>query len=79
MLLERARQGKLTQAVSDHVFSDKHRIEHFAVMDVKGQPDKIRRDHRAARPGFDRLLGLGLLGFTNLFQEVAVDERPFFY
>ena len=40
---------KLAEPVADHVFRHKHRVKYLAVMNVKRQTHKIRRDHRAPR------------------------------
>ena len=78
VFLEAARQGKLAQAVADHVFGDEHGVENFAVMHAEGHADKIGRDHRTARPGFDRRLRLGVLRLDDFFHQVAIHERAFF-
>ena len=77
VLLERARQREFAEPMADHVFGDEHRVENLAVMDVEGQPHEIGRDHRTPRPGLDRRLGLGVLGFLDFVQQMAVDKRPF--
>src|SRR5438445_5079233 len=78
MLLEGARQRKFAEAMTDHIFGYKNWVENFAVVHVEGQSDEIGRDHGAARPGLDRLLGLGFLRLDDFFEQVAVDKRTFF-
>src|SRR6267378_806236 len=78
VLLECAREGEFSQTMADHVFCYENRIKNFAVVDIESETDKIGRDHRAARPGLDRLLGLGLLRLDDLFHQMAVDKRAFF-
>ena len=78
VFFEAARQGKLTQAMADHVLGDKHGVENLAVMNTEGHADKIGRDHRTARPGLDRCLRLGVLRLDDFFHQVAIHERAFF-
>ena len=78
VFLECAREGKFAQTMADHVFGYKNWIEYLAVVDIEREADKIGRDHGAARPGLDRLLGLGFLRLDDFFQQVAVDKRTFF-
>src|SRR5690349_11034905 len=78
VFLECAGQRKFTQTMAHHVFRNEHRVEDLAVMNVERQPDKIRRDHRTARPGFDRSLRLGVLSLLNLGQQMVGDKRTFF-
>src|SRR5437762_1257231 len=79
MLLENPGWRKLAEPVAHHVFRDKNRIEDFAVMHVERQSNKIRRDHRTARPGLDRRLRPRLLGLHDLLRQMIVNERAFFY
>src|SRR6266568_8671411 len=79
MLLEDPGWRKLAQPVAHHVFRDEHRVEDFAVMDIERQADKIRRDHRTARPGLDRRLRPALFGLHDLVGQMLVNERAFFY
>ena len=78
VLLERAREGKLAEAMTDHVFRDENRVENLAVVNVERQPDEIGRDHRATRPGLDRLLRLGFLRLDNFIEQMPIDKRAFF-
>src|SRR5215471_1563956 len=78
VFLERARRGKLSEPMADHVFGHEHRVKDFAVMHVEGQPDKIGCDHRAPRPGLDRRLVLGVFGLLDFLHQVAIDKRSFF-
>ena len=76
--LEGSRKRKLAQPVSHHVFGHEDRVEHLAVMDVESKANEIRRDHRTARPGFDRLLGLRFLRLYDFIEQMPINERAFF-
>src|SRR6266404_566181 len=78
VFLEDARERKLPQPMADHVLGHEHRVKDFAVVHAKSEADKIGRDHRAPRPGFDRGLGLGVLGLLDFSLQMAVPKRPFF-
>src|SRR2546427_562702 len=54
--LEDARQRELPELVSHHVFRDVHRDVLLAVVDRDGEPDEIRQNRGAPRPGLDRAL-----------------------
>src|SRR5271165_6459955 len=47
---------ELAELVADHVFSDQHRDEFVPVIDAEGEPDKLRKDRRPARPSADHLI-----------------------
>src|SRR3954466_10758642 len=78
VFLEGARGRKFTKAMTDHVFGHKHRGENLAVMNVKSDADEIGRNHRAARPGFDRRLRFSVLGLLDFLQQVKIYKRAFF-
>src|SRR5438552_3902434 len=73
--LERACQRELAQLVADHVFRHVDRNVLLAVVDGDRQPDEIRRDRRAPRPGLDRTLVVDRARGFHLSQQVVVDER----
>src|SRR5688572_6889631 len=54
--LERARHRELAELVPDHVLVDEHRHVLATVVDGDRETDHVRHDHRATRPGLDRLL-----------------------
>src|SRR5690606_18846286 len=72
MTLEGPGQGELAELVANHVLVDQHRDVVAAVMDGDRETHHLRQDHRTARPGLDRLLGVarGL----DLLDQVMVDE-----
>src|SRR6516225_10006129 len=78
VLLERAGQRKFTELVAHHVFGDEHRAEHFSIVDVERQTDKLRGDRRATRPRLDWRLGLGVLRLLDFVQQMEIRERTFF-
>ena len=50
---------ELAELVADHVLGHQHRDELLAVVDAEGQPDELRQDGRAPRPGLDDLVAAG--------------------
>ena len=56
MAVEGAGRRELAEFVTDHVLGHQHRDEFVAVVDAEGQPDELREDGRAARPGLDDLV-----------------------
>src|SRR5690242_419732 len=68
---------ELAEFVADHVFGHQHRDEFVAVIDAKGQPDELREDRRAPRPGPDHLVASRAARLFRLFQQIAVDKRAF--
>src|SRR5689334_11410959 len=76
--LERAGRRKLAELVTDHVLADQHGHVLAAVVNGDRETDHFRHNHRAARPGLDRLaVVLGRRGL-HLLREVQVDERTLF-
>src|ERR1043166_1060771 len=67
--LERPGRSKFTEPMTDHVLRDEHRLMNFAVVHEERVPDKLRYDHRPARPRLDRLL-LGHGHLLDLCHEV---------
>src|SRR6266704_3608306 len=72
--LEDARQRELTELVSDHVLGDVHGDVLLAVVDGDRQPDEIREDGGAPRPGLDRALLVRGARRVDLFHQVVVHE-----
>src|SRR6185312_1846491 len=77
MAVERPRRGELAELHSDHFLIDRHRHELAAVVDVESQPDELRQNSRAARPGLDRRPAALLLRSFRLLQQRKLDERTF--
>src|SRR6185369_9457648 len=77
MSLEDARRGELAQLVADHVLGDQHRNVLFAVVHGQRQANHFWSDHRAARPGLDRLAIVLARGNLHLLGQVQIDERTF--
>jgi hypothetical protein len=73
-----ARGGELTQLVADHVLGDQHRDVLLAVVHGDREADHVGHDHRAARPGLDRLAIVLGDGRLHLLEQVQIDERTFF-
>ena len=78
VLLEGASQRKLAESVPHHVFSHEDRIKNFSIVHIEGQPNELRGDHRAARPGLDRGLGVSSLRLHDFVHEVKIYKRTFF-
>ena len=78
VFLEGARGRKFAEAMTDHVFGYEHRGENLAVMNVKSDADEVGRNHRAARPGFDRRLGFCVFGLLDFLHQVKIYKRAFF-
>ena len=75
--LEDAGVRKLAQLVADHVLGDVHRDVLLAVVHGDGQAHEIGQDGRAARPGLDRALVVGLLRRFDLLDQVRSTNGPF--
>jgi hypothetical protein len=77
MFLEHTRRRKFTELVTHHVFGNENRIKILSVVNQKRVADKIRRYHRAARPGFDRLFRARSVHLVDLLQKIRLDEGSF--
>lgn len=77
MFLKHARRRKFAELMPDHVFGDKHGIEGLSVVNQKRMADKIRRDHRAPRPGLDRFFRARAVHLVDLLQQMRLDEGSF--
>jgi hypothetical protein len=64
--------------VADHVLGDQHRDVLPAVVNGDRETDHVGHDHRAARPGLDRLAIVLRSGSLDLLHQVKIDERAFF-
>src|SRR5574343_2038799 len=76
--LEGARQGEFAQLVAHHLVGDINRHVLLAVVHGDGQADELGQNHRATRPGLDRLLVLGGNGLVNLGHQVMVHKWTLF-
>src|SRR6266852_5637542 len=72
--LEDARQRELPELVSHHVFRDVHRDVLLAVVDRDGEPDEIRQNRGAPRPGLDRTLVACRARRADLLHQMVVHE-----
>src|SRR6266404_408789 len=64
--------------MTDHVLGHKNGLENLSVMNQKRVPDKIRRHHRAPRPGLDRFFRACVVHLVDLLQKMRLDEGSFF-
>lgn len=78
MFLKHAGRGELAQFMTHHVLGDKDREKSFPVVHQKGVSHEVRCDHGAARPGFDRFFGVGLIELVNFVQQMLFHEGTFF-
>ena len=78
VLLEHTRRRKFAELMSNHILSNKNGVKRFAVVNEKRMANKIRRDHRAARPGFDRFFPARAIHLIDLLEKMRFDERSFF-
>ena len=77
MFLKHARGRKFTELMTDHVLGNENGIKRLSVMHQKRVADKVRRHHRASRPGFDRFLGARRVHLVDLFKKMRFDEGSF--
>src|SRR5437899_484470 len=77
--VEGPRRRELAELVPDHVLGHQHRDEFVPVIDAEGEPDKLRKDRRPARPGPDHLIASRPAPRLRLPAHIAVDQRPLPY
>ena len=77
MLLKHARGRKFTELMTDHVLGNENGNKRLSVMHQKRVADKIRRHHRAPRPGFDWFLYARAVHLVDLLQKIQLDEGSF--
>src|SRR5688572_2775058 len=77
MAREETGRRELAELHAHHVLVDRDGHELAAVVDVEGQPDELRQDGGAARPGLDRGAAAGLLRRLCLLEQRQLDERTF--
>ena len=78
VLLKHTRRRKFTELVADHVFGHENGLKILSVMNEKRVANKIRRHHRAPRPGLDRFFGARVVHLVDLIQKMRLDEGSFF-
>lgn len=76
--LEDTGQGKLAQAMADHVFSHIHGDKVLAVVNEKSVTNQVRSDHGGTCPSLDRALLLRVVELVHLFEEGLLNEGAFF-
>ena len=72
-----ARRRKFAELVTNHVLGDKNGMKRFSVVDQKRVADKVRRHHRASRPGLDRFLDARRVHLVDLLKKMRLDEGSF--
>ena len=78
VFLKHARRRKFTELVTDHVLGDENGVKSLSVVHQKRVADKIRRDHRAPRPGLDWFLYARAIHLVDLLQKMQLNEGSFF-
>src|SRR3954447_15334836 len=74
---EVAGRRELAELHADHLLVDGDGDEFSAVVDVEREPDELRQDGGAARPGLDRRTAVRVLRGLGLLQKAELDERTF--
>ena len=77
MFLKDSGRRKLAELMTDHVLRDENGIKYLSVMHQERVADKIRRYHRASRPGLDRLFRARRVHLVDLLQKMRFDEGSF--
>ena len=77
VFLKHTRRRKFAELVTNHVLGDENGMKRLSVMHQKRVADKIRRHHRAPRPGLDRFLGARAVHLVDLLQKMRLDEGSF--
>ena len=77
VFLKHARGRKFTELMADHVLGNENGNKYLSVMHQKRVANKIRRHHRASRPGFDRFLHARAIHLVDLLQKMQLDEGSF--
>jgi len=74
VFLKHTRRRKFTELVTHHVLGDKNGTKGLPVVHQKRVADKIRRHHRAPRPGLDRFLRARRIHLVDLLQKMQLNE-----
>ena len=74
VFLKHTRRRKFAELVAHHVLGDENGIKRLSVMHQKRVADKIRRHHRAPRPGLDRFLRARRIHLVDLLQKMQLNE-----
>ena len=77
VFLKHARGRKFAELVTNHVLGNENGMKRLSVMHQKRVADKVRRHHRAPRPGFDRFLDARCVHLIDLFKKMRFDEGSF--
>jgi hypothetical protein len=77
VFLKHARGRKFAELMTDHVLGDENGVKGLSVMHQKRVADKVRRHHRAPRPGLDRFLCARSVHLVDLLQKMRLDEGSF--
>ncbi len=78
MALKHSCRRELAQFVSHHVFSDKHLVKHFAVMDKERKADELRHYRTSSRPCLYWLARAGGILFVDFYKNLLVNVWSFF-
>src|SRR5207249_3598421 len=78
VFLKHTRRRKFAELVTNHVFGHENRLKNLSVVNQKRVADKIRRHHRASRPGLNWFLRARAVHLIDLLQKIRFDEGSFF-
>ena len=78
VFLKHARRRKFTELVTNHVLGDENGVKNLSVVHQKRVADKVRRHHRAPRPGLDWFLYARAIHLVDLLKKMQLDEGSFF-
>jgi hypothetical protein len=78
VLLEGSGWCEFAQLVANHILSDVHWDEDFAVMNFEINANENRGNCRPARPSLDRLTVTSLLGDLDFSHQGRINEESFF-
>ena len=77
VFFKHARRRKFTELVTDHVLGDENGVKSLSVVHQKRVADKVRRHHRAPRPGLNWFLYARAIHLVDLLQKMQLDEGSF--
>ena len=74
VFLEHTRGRKFAELVTNHVLGNENGVKSLSVVHQKRVADKVRRHHRAPRPGLDWFLYARAIHLVDLLQKMQLDE-----
>jgi hypothetical protein len=77
VFLKQTRGRKFAELVTNHVFGHENRLKNLSVVNQKRVADKIRRHHRAPRPGLNWFFRARVVHLIDLLQKMRFDDGSF--